>query len=92
VGHVATNGTVTSQMQSLVGMGVSPLRRAGLLRFASSRCQRPQRLAPDGLPSLTQHGQAGGAGRDDHSGPFPCPGTAGLVSFPLRVNETRLAN
>ena len=29
----------------------------------------------------------GGAGEGDDSGPFPCPGIAGLASFMLRVNE-----
>jgi hypothetical protein len=32
------------------------------------------------------------AGYNDDSGPIPCPGTAGLASFTLRVNEARLAN
>lgn len=41
--------------------GVSPLRGAGLSRFASSH--RGTGVSPlDGLPSLTQHGQAGRAG------------------------------
>jgi hypothetical protein len=33
-----------------------------------------------------------GVGVDDDSGPFPCPGTAGVVSFPLCVNDARLTN
>ena len=54
----------------VVALRVEPLSKA-------------QRLAPDGLPSLTQHSQAGAAGNgDDVSGPFPCPGRAGL--FPSR--------
>ena len=44
-----------------LAVGVPPLRGAGLLRCASSR-QRYRRLAPVGRPSLTQRGQAGGAG------------------------------
>jgi hypothetical protein len=28
----------------------------------------------------------------DDSGPFPCPGIAGSVSFTLRVNDARLTN
>jgi hypothetical protein len=39
-----------------------------------------------------QPGQAGVAGVDDDSGPFPCPGIAALPSFTLRVNEARLTN
>jgi len=39
-----------------------------------------------------QPGQAGVAGGDDDSGPFPCPGIAGLGSFTLRVNDARLTN
>ena len=39
-----------------------------------------------------QPSQAGGAGVDDDSGPFPCPWSAGLVSFTLRVNDARLTN
>lgn len=102
--------------------GVSPLRGAGLLRCASSRCQRPS-VSPltGGHPSrglaatlrarwragcrrtaalwalpvrspmqrsrlrlhrdAEQPGQAGDAGVDDDSGPFPCPGIASLGSF-----------
>lgn len=48
--------TATVAPRSAVAMpeclGVSPLRGAGLLRFASSHGLRP-RLAPAGLPSLT---------------------------------------
>ena len=100
--------------------GVSPLRGAGLLRCASSRCQRPTvsplraaiphagspppalagaqgvaGLRPGALPvrspmrrsrlrlhrDAEQPSQAGDAGGDDDSGPFPCPGITGLVSF-----------
>jgi hypothetical protein len=39
-----------------------------------------------------QPNQAGRAGVDDASGPFPCPGIAGIVSFTLRVNDARLTN
>jgi len=39
-----------------------------------------------------QQDQAGGAGVDDDSGPFPCPGIACVVSFTLRVNDARLTN
>ena len=70
---------------------MSPLRAAGLLRCASSH-RLCRRLDPHGLSSLTQHSQAGNAGVNDDSGPFPCPGIAGLGSFTLRVNEARLAN
>ena len=73
-------------------LGVSPLRGAGLLRCASSRCQRPSVSPLSGCHPSREHGKAGGAGGDHDSGPFPCPGTAGPDSFTLRVNEARLAN
>ena len=120
------------QVDRTDAMGVSPLRGAGLLRCASSRCQSPS-SRPFGRPSLTrarrhpprslarrvspdcgpaglagalagaaikaapssrcrQPCQAGAAGGDDDSGPFPCPGIAGLGSFTLRVNDARLTN
>jgi len=40
--------------QVSVGLGVSPLRRAGLLRCALSRCQRPSVSPLDGLQSVTR--------------------------------------
>ena len=74
-----------------MGLGVSPLRGAGLLRYASSRCQRPsvspltgchpyRNTVRPALPAETR------------CGPFPGPGIAGPDSFTLRVNEARLAN
>jgi len=54
----------------------SPMQRSGL------------RLHRD----AEHRGQAGIAGRGDDSGPFPCPGIAGVVSFTLRVNDARLTN
>ncbi len=54
-----------------------------------SRMQRSRlRLHRD----AEQPGQAGAAGGDDDSDPFPCPGIAGPDSFTLRVNEARLTN
>lgn len=71
--------------------GVSPLRGAGLLRCASSRCQRPSVSTLSGChPSRNTVTPAVPAVA--RSGPFPCPGIAGPHSFTLRVNEARLAN
>lgn len=42
--------------------GVSPLRGAGLLRCASSRCQRPSVSPLSGCHPSREHGQAGDAG------------------------------
>ena len=72
-------------------LGVSPLRGAGLLRYASSRCQRPsvspltgfhpgRNTARPAMPAVAR------------GGPFPCPGIAGPDSFTPRVNEARLTN
>jgi len=70
---------------------VSPLRGAGLLRCASSH--RSTGVSPlTGCHPSRELEQAGEAGRSDDSGPFPCPGLAGLVSFTLCVNEARLTN
>ena len=116
----------------LIAPGVSPLRGAGLLRCASSRCQRPSvsplraaiphagspppsalvgaqgvaGLRPVALPGrsrmrrsrLRLHRDADSQVRpalpcvDHDSGPFPCPGIAGLGSFTLRENDARLTN
>jgi hypothetical protein len=43
-------------------------------------------------PTPRGHDQAGEGGRDDASGPFPCPGIAGSDSFPLRENDARWTN
>lgn len=43
-------------------LGVSPLRGAGLLRCASSRCQRPSVSPLPGCHPSREHGQAGDAG------------------------------
>lgn len=51
----------------------------------SARLQGPD-------PERREFSQAGAAGRDDDSGPFPCPVIAGPVSFTLCVNEARSAN
>ena len=72
--------------------GVSPLGGGRAVALRVEPQSKAQRLAPDGRPSLTQHGQAGDAGGDDDSGPFPCPGITGLGSFTLRVNDARLTN
>ena len=59
---------------------VSPLRAA--IPHAGSPVRSPMqrsrlRLLRDAEPP----GEAGDDGRDDDSGPFPCPGIAGLGSF-----------
>ena len=69
-----------------------PAARVRAVALRVEPMSKAQRLAPDGRSSLTQHGQAGVAGGDDDSGPFPCPGIAGLGSFTLCVNDARLAN
>ena len=70
---------------------VSALRRAGLLRYALSRCQRPS-VSPltGGHPSRNTVRPALPA--EARGGPFPCPGIAGLGSFTLRVNDAHLTN
>ena len=70
----------------------APATGGGAAALRVEPLSKAQRLDPDGLPSLTQRGQADGAGRTDDSGPIPCPGIAGPDSFTLRVNEARLAN
>jgi len=73
--------------------GGHPSRRLA----ATLRARRPVR-SPMQRSRLRLHrdaeqpGQAGIAGWDDDSGPFPCPGIAGVVSFTLRVNDARLTN
>ena len=83
---------VVSLMPGLCGPGRVPAARGRAVALRVEPLSKAQRLAPVGLPSLTQYGQAGGAGWIDGSGPFPCPGIAGPDSFTLRVNEARLAN
>ena len=65
-------------LSGLTDSGVSPLCGAGLLRFASSRCQRTSVSPLTGCHPSREHGQAGGAGGDDDNGLLPCPGIAGL--------------
>ena len=77
--------------QVSVGLSVSPLKGAGRLRCAPEPLSKALRLARDGVPSCTQHGQAEEPA-EARGGPFPCPGTAGPDFFTLRVNEARLAN
>ena len=55
-------------------------------------CSRMQRSRLRLHRDAEQPGQAGVAGGDDDSGPFPCLGIAGLGSFTLRVNDARLTN
>ena len=59
-------------MPGLCGPGRLPAARG---RAVALRVEPPgyRRLAPDGLPSLTQHDQAGDAGRNTRR-PFPVPG------------------
>jgi hypothetical protein len=66
---------VVSLMPGLCGPGRLPAARG---RAVALRVEPPvyRRLAPDGLPSLTQHGQAGKAGGDTRR-PFPVPGDRG---------------
>ena len=83
---LVAQGVALSVVAQLVQMVAPGLRGPGRVPAAQGRAvalrveplSEAQRLAPVGLPSLTQHGQAGGAGWIDGSGPFPCPGIAGL--------------
>ena len=75
-----------------MGFGRVPAARGRAVALRVEPLSKAQRLAPDGLPSLTQHGQAGVAGGIHDSGPFPCPGIAGPDSFTLRANDARLTN
>ena len=83
-----------------VAVLVPGLDGLGRVPAARGRAVALARRAPGhtGVSTLTgghpsrKHEQAGVAGVDDDSGPFPCPGIAGLISFTLRVNEARLAN
>ena len=45
-----------------VGLGVTPLRGGRAVALRAEPLSKAQRLDPDGLPSLTQYGQAGDAG------------------------------
>ena len=72
---------VNGVFRSADGVGRVPAARGRAVALRVEPLSKAQRLAPDGRPSLTQHGLAGVAGGDDDSGPFPCPGIAGLVSF-----------
>ena len=76
----------------LCGPARVPAARGRAVALRVEPLSKAQRLAPDERPSLTQHGQAGVAGGDVNSGPFPCLGIAGLGSFTLRVNDARLTN
>ncbi len=72
------------------GLGVSPLRGAGLLRCASSH-------RGTGVSTLTGCHPSRNTVRpaeptETRGGPFPCPGIAGPDSLTLRVSEARLAN
>jgi len=79
------------QCQVHLSQGVSPLRGAGLLRCASSRCRRPSISLLTGChPSRNTIRPALPA--ETRRGPFPRPWIAGLDSFTLRVNEACLAN
>lgn len=97
---LAAEGVALSVVAQLVQVVAPGLRGPGRVPAAQGRAvalrveplSKAQRLAPVGQPSLTPHGQAGGTGWIDGSGPFPYPGTAGPVSFTLRVHEARLAN
>ena len=73
-------------------LGVAPLRGAGLLRCASSRCQRPS-VSPlrAAIPDAIRFGRRYRLSWVQR----PCSlalGIAGLVSLMLRVKEARLAN
>jgi hypothetical protein len=96
-GHCESDGSLP---QTRLGATMASRRRIGRVPAAQGQAvvlsiePRPcgPCLAPDGLPSLAQHGLAGCAGGDHDGGPFPRPWLAGPVSFTLRVNEARLAN
>jgi len=60
--------------QGLGGPGRVPAARGRAVALRVEPLSKARRLPPGGRPSLTQHGQAGGAGRDDDSGPVPVPG------------------
>ena len=49
-------------MPGLCGLGRVPAARGRAVALRVEPLSKAQRLAPVGLPSLTQHGQAGGAG------------------------------
>ena len=54
-------------------VGRVPAVRGRAVALRVEPLSNAQRLAPDGLPSLTQHGQAGDAGLGTRR-PFPVPG------------------
>ena len=49
-------------LPGLGGLGRVPAARGRAVALRVEPLSKAQRLAPDGLPSLTQHGRAGGAG------------------------------
>ena len=55
-------GVVVVLMPGLGGPGRVPAVRGRAVALRVEPLSKAQRLAPDGLPSLTQHGQAGVAG------------------------------
>jgi len=73
-------------LPGLCGPGRLPAARG---RAVALRVEPPgyRRLAPDGRPSLTQHGQAGGAGWSTRR-PFPVPGDRGLLRPSCRAWPT----
>lgn len=65
VGGLALGAVVASVAVVSIGRffpGVSPRRGAGLLRCASSRCQRPSVSPLSGCHPSREHGQDGDAG------------------------------
>ncbi len=79
--------------RSLPGPGGPGRLPAARGRAVALRVEPPgyRRLAPDGLPSLTQHAQAGGAGRDTRRPFSRARGLRASSSVMLRMTDARLA-
>ena len=62
ISRPAVQDGVVSLMPGLGGPERVPAARGRAVALRVEPLSKAQRLAPDGLPSLTQHGQAGKAG------------------------------
>ena len=65
-------------------------RRTAAFGLAGSLANAAIKAAPSSQGTTAESGRQRRPFHD--SGPFPCPGIAGLCSFTLRVNEARLTN
>jgi hypothetical protein len=79
------------RMPGLCGPGRLPAARGRAVALRVEPLSKAQRLAPEGLPSLTRTWPGRRSRRSSRGGPFPCPGIAGFMSVMLRMTDARLA-